>query len=137
MGLSAVLIASFADGVIAREAAAAPADETVLERSDEAAAIVTARVTGKRVRITSLTSGTSEFFALPEGRIEAAISAGEVRMRRGDDWVPIDLNLRESSDGSVVPVAHPAELKLSGSRSAGTEELASLVLVPNASAWAG
>ncbi|MEV6602014.1 hypothetical protein AB0M36_34960 [Actinoplanes sp. NPDC051346] len=98
----------------------------MLERADEAAALVTARLTGKWVRIASMTSETSEFFALPEGRVEATVAAGVVRVRRDATWVPVDLTLRRASDGSVEPVAHPDGLKLSGAHGADSWELASV-----------
>ncbi|MEV6596829.1 DNRLRE domain-containing protein [Actinoplanes sp. NPDC051346] len=111
--------------VSAAPAAPAAAAEP-LERPDETAALITARLTGQRVRISGLTSETSEFFALPEGRIEATVSAGVVRMRRGGTWVPVDLTLRKQADGSVAPVAHPQNLKVAGARTTSSGELASV-----------
>ncbi|WP_144022737.1 ricin-type beta-trefoil lectin domain protein [Asanoa hainanensis] len=91
----------------------------VLERPDRMSALITARMTGRRVRISGMTSGTAEYVALPEGQIEAQLSAGVVRLRRGDGWVPVDLTLREQPDGSIAAVADPHEVRLSGARSGG------------------
>jgi YD repeat-containing protein len=97
-----------------------------LERPDAGAALATARLTGQRVKITGMTSETAEFVALPDGQIESTIHSGIMRIRRGENWVPVDLTLRRRADGSVAPVAHPFDLTLSGSRPAGTHELAGI-----------
>ena len=55
--------------------------ELPLERADEAAAVVTARMTGKPVLITGKTTETTEYRALPSGQIEATVAGGPVRMR--------------------------------------------------------
>ncbi|MDI6105972.1 RHS repeat-associated core domain-containing protein [Actinoplanes sp. NEAU-A12] len=126
------LTATLLDVAKPRPAIAAPTTaqqgaEQALERPDEAAALVTARLTGKRVRISGLTSETSEFFALPEGQVEATVAAGVVRVRRDGGWVPVDLTLRPQADGSVAPAAHPLEVKVSGVRAASPSgELASV-----------
>src|SRR4051812_2840960 len=57
---------------------------TPFERPDEVAAVVSARTTGKPVLITSRTTETTEYRALPSGRIEATIAGGPVRMRNED-----------------------------------------------------
>ncbi|MFK4082827.1 DNRLRE domain-containing protein [Kribbella sp. NPDC020789] len=96
----------------------AVADEAPLERPNEAAALITARVTGKPVLITDKTTETSEFRALPSGRIEATVAAGPVRLRDEDgDWQNVDLTLEARADGSVAPLAHPYGLTLSGATS--------------------
>jgi hypothetical protein len=107
------------------QAPGTPGVGQVLERPDKTAAIAAAMETNQRVRITSLTSETSEFFALPSGEVEASVAAGPVRTRRGNDWVPVDLTLQKTADGSVVPAAHPIGLTLSGART-GPGALASL-----------
>jgi RHS repeat-associated protein len=122
-----------APGSLPNKAQATPAAPAVpaatpgpLERADASAALVTARMTGKRVKITGLTSETSESWALPDGGIEATVSAGVVRVRSGNGWVPVDLTLRATADGSVTPVAHPLDLRLSGAQPAGEHELAAV-----------
>jgi hypothetical protein len=59
-----------------------------------------------------MTSETTEFVALPDGQIEATVHSGIMRIRRDDEWVPVDLTLRRRADGSVAPVAHPFDLIL-------------------------
>ncbi|MEU0551373.1 RHS repeat-associated core domain-containing protein [Micromonospora sp. NPDC005979] len=133
-GLSLVLAATMADWVAAQPVAAAPqpaeraqAEPQVLERPDEAAALATARLTNKKVQITGMTSETSEFWALPNGRVEAEVHLAPVRMRRSGDWIPVDLAMAAQPDGSVAPKAHPGDLRLSGARPASSNgELASL-----------
>ncbi|MEJ3748418.1 DNRLRE domain-containing protein [Actinomycetes bacterium KLBMP 9797] len=133
VGLSAALVvglgaavmpapaAAEAQPVLAREAA------QPLERPDEAAALVTARTTGKRVRIGNMTTPTTEFWALPTGAVEGTVTAGPVRMRGANgDWVAVDLALKPRADGSVAPVAHPYGLTLAGAKAAGEHTLLSL-----------
>ncbi|WP_422750489.1 RHS repeat-associated core domain-containing protein [Micromonospora sp. WMMD1219] len=107
----------------ARQAQAEPkkAPEPVLERPDEMAALITARMTGKRVWITNMTTESAEYIAHPNGQVEATVHAGPVRMRRDNRWVPIDLTLQPVADGSVRAVAHPLDLWISGARSAAGE----------------
>ena len=123
--LAAVLVLTTADAVHA-EPAPSPTAAAEPAPSPEAAAIAEAAATGKPVRIGSATTETSEFFARPDGQIEATIAAGIVRLRRGQDWVPVDLNLRTAPDGSVQAQAHPADLRVSGERAGSAGELASV-----------
>ncbi|WP_431934075.1 RHS repeat-associated core domain-containing protein [Micromonospora sp. RP3T] len=110
-----------------RRAEASPKPKPVgaLERPDEMAALVTARMTGRDVRITGMTTESAEYLAHPNGQIEAKVHAGPVRMRRNGGWTPIDLTLQPAVDGSVHAVAHPLDLRISGSRS-GAGELAAV-----------
>src|SRR5688572_21233675 len=77
-------------GLLHEPAAATPVEQpivrsdTPLERSDEAAAVATDRTTGRPVLITSKTTDSTEYRALPSGQIEATISGGPVRMRDAD-----------------------------------------------------
>lgn len=112
--------------VAAPAAPAAPATGKPAERPDEAAALTTARVSGVPVKITGLTTETSEFIAQPNGTIEATVYAAPVRLRRGGSWVPVDLNLHRNADGSIAAAAHPEGLKLSGARSATSGALATV-----------
>ncbi|MEV6816091.1 DNRLRE domain-containing protein, partial [Micromonospora sp. NPDC051296] len=127
-----MLAATMADWAVARPAQAAPAPEPApapaepqtLERPDEAAAIHTARLTGKKVRIGEMTSETSEFWALPDGRVEAEVHLGPVRVR--DDaggWQSVDFNLAKQPDGSVRAKVHPNGLRLSGAAGSGEHDL--------------
>ncbi|MEU4395567.1 DNRLRE domain-containing protein [Kribbella sp. NPDC023855] len=111
------------DADAARKAAAAAAAQAVadqppnepLERPDEASAMTTARITGEPVIISGRTTETTQYRALPSGKIEATVAAGPVRMRADDgDWTDVDLTLVRRPDGSVAPIAHPEDLKLSG-----------------------
>ncbi|MEU3454984.1 DNRLRE domain-containing protein [Micromonospora sp. NPDC006766] len=133
VGLSATMVSSLLAGVVSRPAEAKPpvtqAQQLAgpLERPDEAAAVVTARMTGKRVLISGLTTETTEFWALPSGSVEATLSTGPVRMRDDEgDWVDVDLTLQRRADGSVAPRAHPAGLTLAGSAGPGEHVLVSL-----------
>ncbi|MFG1839507.1 hypothetical protein ACGFH8_13840 [Micromonospora sp. NPDC049175] len=123
--LTAVALAGIS-GEPAEYLAAGPDGVTggVQNKSDEAVSARTARKTGKPVQVKSLTSETTEVFALPDGQFRAELSLGPTRVRRGDDWVPVDLTLRRDADGTVRPAAHPFDLTISGPRPEGTHELA-------------
>ncbi|MEV4637543.1 RHS repeat-associated core domain-containing protein [Actinoplanes sp. NPDC049548] len=103
-----------------------PAKGGLLERPDEAAALTTARVGGVPVKITGLTTETSEFVAQPNGTVEATVYAAPVRVRQGGRWVPVDLNLHRNADGSIAAGAHPEGLKITGARTATAGALATV-----------
>ncbi|MEW2381388.1 DNRLRE domain-containing protein [Micromonospora sp. NPDC047707] len=94
--------------------------------TDEAVSLRAARETGKPVQVKSLTSETTEVYALPNGQFRADIAAGMQRFRRGGDWVRVDLTLKVQPDGSVAPTAHPNDLRISGAKDAGEHELAAV-----------
>jgi hypothetical protein len=94
--------------------------------SEETAALEQARRTGKQVLVRSLTDETTEVFARPEGDFQANLAAAPVRVNKGGTWVPVDLNLRAQTDGTVVPAAHVNDLRLAGERPDGTHELAAV-----------
>ncbi|WP_405095463.1 RHS repeat-associated core domain-containing protein [Micromonospora sp. NBC_01412] len=120
--MAAVLAVTLTD-VPNRPAEATPtkAPDRVLDRPDEMAALVTARLTGKRVRITGMTTESAEYVAHPNGQVEATVHASPVRIRRDNRWVPIDLTLQPAADGSVRAQAHPLDLRISGARKPGGE----------------
>ena len=121
VGLAAVLTIGISDIPRKRaEAAPAPINDEILERPDEMAALITARMSGRKVRITGMTTDSTEYVAHPDGKIEATVHAGPVRMQRDDDgWVEIDLTLEPAGDGSVRAKAHPLNLWISGARGDG------------------
>lgn len=96
--------------------------------TDETVSLRTARETGKAVRVASLTSETTEVYALPDGQLRADISAGLQRFRRDGGWVTVDQTLRAARDGSVTAAAHPGDLWMSGPRGEGEHDLAAVGL---------
>ncbi len=146
--VAVVLVVTLSDLVVRPQSALAvpagppeaPAADVPLERPDEMAALTTARMTGRRVKITNLTSETSEFWALPDGLVEAEIHAGPVRFRdEHGQWVAVDVSLERRSDGSVGSKAHPYGLRLSGAASEGEHDLVTLGQGQDASSvgWSG
>lgn len=120
---------------------AAPAiPDQPLERPDERSAAITARITGKPVIIADRTTATTQYRALPSGKIEATIAAGPVRMRdqRGE-WTDVDVSLVRRGDGSIAAKAHPAGLKLSGPAGQGDHALVTLGAKGNRTSlgWSG
>jgi hypothetical protein len=126
-GLAAATGMTLVAGVLAvpPSYAQAPTEPSGLQ-ADVAAALADAKETGKRVKIAEATNERSEFFATPDGKVTAVTSASQVRFRRGGSWVPVDLRLHRQADGSVAPAAHPNNLRISGTRSAGSADLASV-----------
>lgn len=122
VALAASLVMTISDQPARKaEAAPRPKPAEVLQRPDEMAALVTARMTGQQVRITGMTTETAEYVAHPDGHVEAKVHTGPVRMQQNGKWVPIDLTLQPAADGSVRALAHPLELRISGARKAGGE----------------
>ncbi|WP_239312967.1 DNRLRE domain-containing protein [Plantactinospora mayteni] len=98
----------------------------VPNRSDEARSLRVARESGAPVQVNSLTSETTQVWALPDGQFRAEIASGVQRFRRGADWIPVDLSLRPSADGTVQPAGHPNGLRIAGARGTGEHELAAI-----------
>ncbi|GAA1369335.1 hypothetical protein GCM10009661_26690 [Catellatospora chokoriensis] len=106
-------------------AAQEPAEASVLDRPDRGAALATARVTGRKVRVTSLTSETTEVFANPDGSVTVEqASAPERALDAKGRWTGIDLTLTRGSDGWIRPALSAADVRFSGG---GTGPLVELV----------
>ncbi|GAA2790574.1 LamG domain-containing protein [Crossiella cryophila] len=100
-------------------APAAPARET----GSESAARAAAKQQNKPVPVASKTTETGQVVANPDGSFTLTEHVQPVRVRRGDQWAPIDLTLRKRADGLVEPAASPVDLRLSGG---GAQKLAVL-----------
>ncbi|MFJ6199934.1 LamG-like jellyroll fold domain-containing protein [Micromonospora sp. NPDC092111] len=87
-------------------------------------AAVRAARSGTRVELPEQTTATRQVFVNPDGTFTAEISQRPERVRRGEDWVPVDTRLRARPDGTVAPVA-AAGLTLSGG---GSTPLATLAV---------
>lgn len=89
---------------------------------EKAAAFAKAKATGKRVEVASQRTATTTVYADPDGNETAVLSAGPVRVRRGDGWVPVDTTLvpvdENDPSAGVRPRAVPFDLTI-GSRTAG------------------
>ncbi|MFB9348425.1 polymorphic toxin-type HINT domain-containing protein [Streptomyces heliomycini] len=119
--LSLVLALGLVSGV--STAAAAPetprtaADKpTVTQAVDIPSARVAARLSGKRVEALSERTETSTTWANEDGSLTTELTAGPIRFEDGDtgEWRKVDLDLRQDTDGSVAPEAHPRGLRLAG-----------------------
>ncbi|MBP2702189.1 DNRLRE domain-containing protein [Microbispora sp. RL4-1S] len=77
------------------------------------AALKTAAEQGKRVQVDEATTESSVMFANPDGKtFTTEFTAGPVRVKQGDTWVPIDTTLVE--DGGVLhPKAAAADVRFS------------------------
>lgn len=120
--LIVVLAAEGLRGVTAEPAAAAqPAAPAApssprcpADRPDPVSAMVAARLCGGRVGVRSETAESVLVFADAAGTFTREQQAGPVRVRRGENWVPVDTGLSRAADGSLVPAAVPVGLRLSG-----------------------
>ncbi|MGW3767270.1 RICIN domain-containing protein [Actinomadura verrucosospora] len=97
----------------------APTPAARAKEAPEAAAsqqdAVAAALRSKRpVTVTSMTGPQREVRALPDGRLEATMSARPVRTLRDGKWVAIDTKLRRRPDGMIAPGATTVGLAFSG-----------------------
>ncbi|MFK0195862.1 DNRLRE domain-containing protein [Kitasatospora sp. NPDC090308] len=109
------------DALTAAPAAAAesaPSQQTpnasTTEAPDEASALLAARLNKRRIEVTGARTETSTVWANPDGTLSQDMSAGPIRMKVGEAWVPLDTTLVETGDGKVAPKAHPEGLVFSG-----------------------
>ncbi|MFH9983350.1 RHS repeat-associated core domain-containing protein [Streptomyces sp. NPDC017179] len=80
--------------------------------ADIPSARVTSRLSGKRVEALSERTETSTTWVNADGSLTSEVSAGPVRFQEDGQWRPVDLDLVQTSDGSVAPKAHPRGLRL-------------------------
>ncbi|MFE2109626.1 hypothetical protein ACFXAF_27710, partial [Kitasatospora sp. NPDC059463] len=92
---------------------AAPAAPST-EAPDEASALLTARLQGRRIEVTKARTEFVTLWANPDGTLTSERSTGPLRMKVGDAWVPVDTTLVQTPDGKVAPKAHPEGLVFEG-----------------------
>lgn len=80
----------------------------------EGAALATSALTGQRVRVDRLTTGTTEVFANPDGSFTAEMYVEPVRVRKGGQWVSVDSTLTANRDGTFSPAASVTDMRFSG-----------------------
>ncbi|MFB8235551.1 ricin-type beta-trefoil lectin domain protein [Kitasatospora purpeofusca] len=107
------------DALTASAASAAPAPQTPpavpsVEAPDEASALLAARLQGRRIEVTKARTEFTTLWANPNGTLTADRSTGQVRMKVGEAWVPVDTTLVRTPDGKVAPKAHPEGLVFEG-----------------------
>lgn len=73
-----------------------------------------ARSQNKPVEVLSARTESSTTFANPDGSYTTQVHGGPIRVRRGNEWAPVDLTLVKGADGRIRPKAHPRELVLAG-----------------------
>lgn len=84
------------------------------EMPTEASARLAAAVCGKRLKVTSLTSETDEFYINPNGTVTQEHRFRPVRVKQGDQWIAADATLTANPDGSVTPKAASVSYRFSG-----------------------
>jgi RHS repeat-associated protein len=93
--------------------APAAATTTVTERPDVVSAQIAARTQESRVEVTGARTESSTTFVNADGTVTVEASQGAVRVRRGEGWVPVDMDLAKTAGGwapkaSPVPVTFTA-----------------------------
>ncbi|NUR86309.1 MAG: DNRLRE domain-containing protein, partial [Nonomuraea sp.] len=78
------------------------------------AAELAARVCGKRIKATAMTTQTDEYYINPDGSTTMDHRYRPVRVKRGEDWVPTDTTLTAAADGTVTAKAVAASYSFSG-----------------------
>ncbi|WP_285751025.1 RICIN domain-containing protein [Lentzea sp. NBRC 105346] len=128
----------------APEAHAETKPQQQLPPSNEAADIPSARATAAlhKIRVEALNERTESVstFVNPDGKITSELSAGPIRVKRGDAWVPVDLTLEKRADGTIAPKAHPRDLVIA--KAGGDQNTRDLAVVRYGDAevalqWAG
>ncbi|SDP31903.1 hypothetical protein SAMN05216259_12367, partial [Actinacidiphila guanduensis] len=84
------------------------------QASDEASALLMARLQDRAVEVLDDRTDASQTFAEPDGSLSYSVSALPVRVKRGGSWVPVDATLARTADGSVAPAVTESALTLSG-----------------------
>ncbi|PWW60254.1 LamG-like jellyroll fold domain-containing protein [Actinokineospora spheciospongiae] len=80
----------------------------------EAAAVASAKESGRAVTVPEETTEYAEVIANPDGTLTRLESFQPQRVRRGAQWAPVDLTLERRADGSVGPKVAPVDVRLSG-----------------------
>ncbi|ADG76302.1 YD repeat protein [Cellulomonas flavigena DSM 20109] len=100
--------------------ATAPVDGETLTAPDAVSAATIARLEGVPVEVLGERTADGSVFAMPDGTWAAGRSSGPVWVRTGgdgtaeDDWAAVDPTLEAADDGTLRPVAHPADVVVSG-----------------------
>ncbi|MFE7564818.1 DNRLRE domain-containing protein, partial [Kitasatospora sp. NPDC057500] len=109
------------DALTAAPAEAAPVPDTppaapspTAEATDEASALLAARLQGRRIEVTKARTEFATLWANPDGTLTSDRSVGPIRMKVGDAWVPVDTTLVQTPDGKVAPKAHPEGVVFAG-----------------------
>ncbi|GAB3155170.1 hypothetical protein GCM10027290_50980 [Micromonospora sonneratiae] len=119
LSLAVLLTATLADWVPSparAEPAPTPMVEPggLLDRPDESAALVTARMTGKKVRILDATTEFATAVANPDGTVTFESAVEPQRARMGDgSWKDLNLSLVTAPDGVLRPAVSVADVKFS------------------------
>ncbi|RFU88285.1 RHS repeat protein [Streptomyces triticagri] len=87
------------------------------QAENEKSALLTARLQDRRIEVLDSRSETSTSWAYPDGSLKIEQAAGPVRVKQGDSWTAVDLDLQRRADGGVEPGAHPRGLVLAGTAS--------------------
>ncbi|NCT92769.1 DNRLRE domain-containing protein, partial [Cellulomonas sp. APG4] len=98
-----------------------------LTAPDGFSASANARSSGRRVEDLSQRTETQSVYAMPDGTWQAAMATGPVWVRLGgdgtapEDWAQADATLGGAPGGRLAPVAHVADMTLSGGERAGSD----------------
>jgi RHS repeat-associated protein len=93
----------------------APAGDTKPAASSAdsvAAALLTARLQGRKIEVTSERSATSTTYALPSGELQTTTYAGPVRQKVDGTWQDIDTSLSDAGP-ALEPVVAAADIAVS------------------------
>lgn len=118
LALTTVLLAGSASAVASPVQSvgrlAGRATPVVHSAPDVASALVVAKRDGHRVEALSERTETTTTWVNQDGSLTTELTAGPIRFERDGDWVGVDTDLTERSDGTIAAKAHPAALTLGG-----------------------
>ncbi|MFI1018623.1 DNRLRE domain-containing protein [Streptomyces sp. NPDC020965] len=121
-----LLEAGTPDGAIAAERPTPPRPTgKPVAGDDTTAAILQARLRGKRVEAIGERTETRTVWANPDGTLTEDRAAGPIRFRtKGGSWSSVDVGLVKRADGRVGSKAHPLGLTLAGATPGRTDAAA-------------
>ncbi|WP_063778084.1 LamG domain-containing protein [Lentzea aerocolonigenes] len=111
--LLSLALAATAVAVTASAPEEVTASGPITEAPDTGQAIAAARAQGTEVEAMSMRTDTREVFALPDGKLQARLSAAPQRVHKNGKWEKIDAELAEEG-GRVAPKATDAGVSFSG-----------------------
>jgi len=124
-GLAFALAVTVLDGTVAAAQTPAGKDRSAFGSAvatDEASALLMARLQNRKIEVLSARTAQSTTWALPSGSLQTSVYAGPIRTRKGGVWQDIDTSLQDTGP-ALEPKAAAADVKLSDG---GDDKLASV-----------
>ena len=126
IAVTLILSATPVEGAMqpAAESTETGAGDGPLARPDTVSAALTARSTGRQVEVEDLRDEFSSTWANPDGTMTTKLAAAPIRQQdESGEWIDIDLEYVEQSDGTVAAKEPLVEANFAGEAPATTEQV--------------